>query len=89
MANNQSGNPGNFAQDRDKASDAGRKGGQASQGGQQHGSMGDSRQHSQTDTDNRQRTSDADRKSGQNVQGGQGGGQQGGGQGGGQHGQGR
>ncbi len=60
MANTGKSNPGNFANDRQKASDAGKKGGQAS-GGQASGGSND-----------RQSSSDAGKKGGSTPQGGAG-----------------
>ncbi|MNE09845.1 Stress-induced bacterial acidophilic repeat motif protein [compost metagenome] len=58
MANTGKSNPGNFSKDREKASDAGKKGGHAS-GGTGGGMTGD-----------RSKSSDANKKGGQTPQGG-------------------
>lgn len=62
MANSQ--NPGNFSNDRQKASDAGRKGGQAS-GSNNAGGKGSS-----SFANDRQKASDAGKKGGKNSGGG-------------------
>ena len=55
MSNDKSGNPGNFANDREKASDAGQKGGQNSGG---------------NFANDREKASEAGQKGGQNSHGG-------------------
>ncbi|WP_404977646.1 general stress protein [Ancylobacter sp. 3268] len=73
MANTQHrGGSGNFANDRERASEAGRKGGEHSQGGQQHTqSAGDGRQqggqreHSGNVANDKDRARDAGHKGGQ------------------------
>lgn len=59
MANTGNSNPGNFANDREKASEAGQKGGQASGG---------------NFANDREKASEAGKKGGQNSHGGNGGG---------------
>ncbi len=68
MANKQQGGSGNFSQDRERASDAGKKGGEHSHGGQQHQSGSEEhKQHggSGNFADDPERASEAGRKGGQ------------------------
>ncbi|GGE32734.1 hypothetical protein GCM10007276_07520 [Agaricicola taiwanensis] len=62
----QNNNPGNFANDREKASEAGRKGGQQSHGQQSQQSGSDNRQQGGGNfAQDRERASEAGRKGGQ------------------------
>ena len=80
MANNSNdqnrGGSGNFANDRERASDAGKKGGQASHGGEHRGSGGqsdDKRGGGGNVANERDHGSDAGKKGGQSSGGSQGG----------------
>ncbi len=64
MAEQHSGNPGNFAQDREKASEAGHKGGQHSHGG------GGAEHNPGNFAQDREKASEAGRKGGQHSHGG-------------------
>lgn len=67
MANNQQGGSGNFANDREKASEAGRKGGQSTQQhSQSSGNMGQ-QGGSGNFAQNPERAAEAGRKGGQSV----------------------
>lgn len=69
MANEQRGGSGNFANDRDRASEAGHKGGERSHGAQQQQSGGSSGQQGASNSGNfandREKASEAGRKGGQ------------------------
>lgn len=68
MASTGKGNPGNFANDREKASEAGKKGGQASGGRSGSGGQGSGRAGSFAD--DKQKASEAGKKGGQSSGGG-------------------
>lgn len=68
MANKSQQNSGNFANDPQRASEAGRKGGQMSQGGGNGGQQGNS--NPGNFANDREKASEAGRKGGQNSHGG-------------------
>lgn len=68
MANTGNSNPGNFANDRDKASEAGKKGGQASGGTSSQTSQGSG--HGGNFANDHEKASEAGKKGGQHSHGG-------------------
>ena len=70
MTSNQRGGSGNFANDRERASEAGRKSGQMSHGGQQSQSGAKSGQVGGNFAQDKEKASEAGRKGGQSGHGG-------------------